>query len=619
MNKLNIKIKTSIVLLFTTIILFIVGIMMFFQYKSSNELALLTTQKVFNQISDTVIHKIEKYDNESKQFIDIIKHSNNVDEDVKLNIRHIVFPSMLEYIKNSNYVYATYIGYRNDTFYEIINLNLSSEIKKKLKVSSSARWLIIKHLKKNTKMMRYEEILDENLLSLSFKEKETFYKSSQRPWYKKANKSESSIKTNPYFFSTLKQYGVTYARVINKTKGTVLGLDISLESFNKLLKEQNLVEGSAAFIFKQNGEVLAQFDDISNKFITNLSNTYAKSFINNKKVLDVNKQVLINIKGIEYLKYTTLLNSNLGGKDYLTILSPHSTIMKPYKDKIYEALVITALVLFLFIFPLVFYAIDLIVKPILELEKENLKISKGNFKNVRKVPSFMIEIASLSTSLVNMAASIEDLTTNLEAKIKKRTKEVEEKNKNIANLLNNAGQGFLYFNREMIVGNEVSKETVRIFNKNIVGENIIQILFPNDKEEEDLITSTMLYILDQDESKRDILISLLKKEFEINNCFIEFEYKVLNNDTFMLILTDITHKKDLDQQIKDEQQILKMVVEAVSSIEQFKEVKSAYESMILNINNFKSLDKLSSLRMEIHTYKGLFAQKKHAAYCKRVT
>lgn len=607
MNKLNIKIKTSVVLLFSSIILTIVTIMMLFQYKASHELAIITTQKVFDKISNNVINKIKTYDNESKQFIDLLKQINDIDQIPKLSTKHLIFPVMTEYIKNSNYVYATYIGYKNNSFYEIINLNLSKSIKKNLKVPSNARWLIIKHIKTNSEMIRYEEVLDKNLNKLTFKEKRTSYKTSQRPWYKKAIETNTAIKTDPYFFSTLKEYGVTYARAINKTKGTVLGLDISLKSFNQLLEDKDLVKGSASFIFRGNGEVLAQYNGISNKLITNLNKNYSDIFITNKQVLDLNKHVLKKINGIEYIKYTTLLKSDFGGKDYLTILSPNDKIMEPYIEKIYEALIITAIVLFIFVFPIVFYSIDLIVKPILALEKEHLKISNGKFNDVKIVPSFMIEISSLSDSLVKMSDSLEDLTHNLENKIKARTKEVEEKNKNIATLLNNAGQGFLYFDRNMIIGKEISKEALRIFNKDIVGENIIKLLFPAD--EESLITSTMLYILDEEEERSGILISLLKKEFLINDQFIEFEYKILNKNTFMLILTDITDKKDLDQQIKDEQQILKMVVETVRSIEQFKELKNDYESMISNIENLKSLDKLSSLRMEIHTFKGLFAQK----------
>ena len=204
---------------------------------------------------------------------------------------------------------------------------------------------------------------------------------------------------------------------------------------------------------------------------------------------------------------------------------------------------------------------------------------------------------------------IEELNKGLELKVKERTADLVKTKKDILQLLNNAGQGFLYFNRDMIIGNEVSKEALRIFDQNIVTKNIMELLYPADKEKQEFNKGTMLDILDGDEMMSEVMLSLLQKEFTINNQFIEIEYKVLDEDTFMLILTDITASKELDQKIKDEQQVLKMVVETVTSIEQFTEVKNDYEEMISKIDKLKVLENLSSLRMEIHTYKGLFAQK----------
>jgi len=607
MYKINLKIKTLVAILFSFLIILIVGIMMYLQYKTSHDLVHINTHKVFDRISDNVTHKINTYDLQSKSFIDLLKQIEGLDEKPEISKKHLIAPAMIEYMRASTYAYSTYIGYKNDNFYQIINLDIADTIQNTLGLPLNARWLILKHIKTNNKMIRYEKSFDKDLKELSFEEKSTLYVTTQRPWYKKAIKTKSSIKTNPYLFATLKEYGVTYARVIDKTKGTVLGLDIALRSFSTLLKDKDLVKGSASFIFRQDGSILGQFDEISNKAIKNLKTEYKDIFIKDNKILDLNKHVLIYIKGKEYIKHTTLLKSSFGSKDYLTILSPHDIIMRPHVEKIYETLFITAFMLFLFVLPLIFYFTDLIVKPIVKLEKENLKIAKGNFKEVKEIPSFMIEISSLSSSLVKMSSSLQDLTHNLENKIKIRTEEIEEKNTNIANLLNNAGQGFLYFDKKMRIGKEVSKEALRIFNEDIVGKNILKLLFHT--KDQDLIQKNMLYILEQEEEKSEILLTLLKKEVLIHNKFIELDYKILNKDTFMLILTDISDKKELDQQIKEEQQILKMVVEAIKSIEQFKEIKKDYENVILNIDAFKTLDTLSNLRMQIHTYKGLFAQK----------
>jgi len=191
----------------------------------------------------------------------------------------------------------------------------------------------------------------------------------------------------------------------------------------------------------------------------------------------------------------------------------------------------------------------------------------------------------------------------------KLTEKLHSTNEKTNTLLNNAGQGFLYFDQDMLVGAEYSREVYNIFNQDIKDKNIATLLYPNDTQKAKFLEMTLKSILNDEPMRQEILISLLETEFEFNNKFIEIEYKVINDHNFMLILTDITSKKELDQKIKDEQQILKMVVEVVITKEQFLEVKKDYEDFIQHLDKFKTLDNLSELRKEIHTYKGLFAQK----------
>ena len=185
---------------------------------------------------------------------------------------------------------------------------------------------------------------------------------------------------------------------------------------------------------------------------------------------------------------------------------------------------------------------------------------------------------------------------------------IEESNDRVKTLLNNAGQGFLYFDKNMTIGKEYSLEAKRIFKQNIEAKNITQLLI-EDEDDRIFLQSTLQDILQSDEMTQEILISLLKNEFKIYDAFIKVEYKVLNKESFMMILTDITPSKELAQKVKDEQQVLKMVVETVTTIEQFLSIQNDYEKFISNINSYKKIEKLSDMRKEIHTYKGLFSQK----------
>ena len=204
---------------------------------------------------------------------------------------------------------------------------------------------------------------------------------------------------------------------------------------------------------------------------------------------------------------------------------------------------------------------------------------------------------------------VEDLTKNLEKKVKERTSDLATAKHEIQELLDNVGQGFMYFDNNMKIGSEYSKETLKILGEDMIGQKISNLLFDDIYQSEEFEETIIDIFEEEDEDMQEVLLSLLPSEILIHNKFIELQYKVLNNTQMMLILTNITSEKELSQQIKEEQQTLKMVVETATSMEQFLEVTSAYKKLIAKIDTFKSIDMLASLAREIHTYKGLFAQK----------
>ena len=204
---------------------------------------------------------------------------------------------------------------------------------------------------------------------------------------------------------------------------------------------------------------------------------------------------------------------------------------------------------------------------------------------------------------------VEDLTKNLEIKVEKRTAQLATKKHEIQELLDNVGQGFMHFDKNMKIGSEYSKETLHILGDNISGKNISTLLFEESFKAEEFEETVKDIFDEEDDDMQEVLVSLLPEEIMIKDKFIELQYKVLSDTQMMLILTNITSQKELSQKIKEEQQTLKMVVETATSMEQFLEVSEEYKKLIAKIDTFKTLEMLPQLAREIHTYKGLFAQK----------
>ena|GEM_PF-692461 len=548
MSKFSLKIKTSIVVLFSFIVFFIVGTMMFFQYKSSNEFAILTTQKIFDRISDKVINQIQTYDTQSVGFVSLVQKIKNSDNLPDISQPHTLLPVITEYISNANYVYGIYLGFKNDNFYIIYNLNLSKKMREAQKAPQDARWLIKKNILRDGKYISYKQFVDANFNTISTVTLPTKYQPTKRPWYKDATNTNLIIKTNPYIFSSLQEPGVTYAQNISSKNSTVLSLDITLSSLSELLSTQNLVKGSASFIFKDDGKLIGQFDEISNKKVKNINEQYPDEFIKNGKVLDLEEQKIVTIHGVEYLKYTTQLKSDFKSKDYLTILSPIEPILQPYKDKIYETLAITLFTLFIIVMPIIFYMIKLIVKPILELQNENKKIEEGRFEDIKPVESFMIEISSLSNSLVSMSNAIEESHRTLESKVEIRTSQLALEKENVEQILANILLPVLITSKEkrtIVYANRFAQDLYETTQEDIIDSQLDKIYTLTNGPQEIIKQITQTGRVD---ALEEHITTNTGKEFIGLLSVTPITYN--DEECYIGMTVDITKQKDMENEVR---------------------------------------------------------------------
>jgi len=74
-----------------------------------------------------------------------------------------------------------------------------------------------------------------------------------------------------------------------------------------------------------------------------------------------------------------------------------------------------------------------------------------------------------------------------------------------------------------------------------------------------------------------LILSLLPSELIINKRAILIVYKIISDNKVMIILTNITDNKKLQNKIKREQGIQKMIVTIVSDSSHFYEIKEGFE------------------------------------------
>ncbi len=206
----------------------------------------------------------------------------------------------------------------------------------------------------------------------------------------------------------------------------------------------------------------------------------------------------------------------------------------------------------------------------------------------------------------------------VQKKLENRTKQLAEVLHKVRNLLDHAGQGFVSFGQELKVAAEYSAECVTIFKKEIAEESIAKLLYPIDEKQEEFVTNVLKKIFTVEDSfLRETYFTLLPNEVVIDCTYIKVDYKFIHKDShkeIMLILTDVTKVRKMEEQIQEEKDILSMVVKVVTQYNDFSDAVEGYtvfctEELPGIVKADCSIsEKLSTMFRIMHTWKGTFAQ-----------
>lgn len=403
-KKFYIKIRPTISVILVLLIASVISFTLILQYNFSLDLAKNATKDNFSQISEKLEQRLENLDKRHNDLISILQLYKQIDKTPEKNKRHPLLKLITTALDNNKHIYALYVGHKDDSFYEVINLNISERLRKKYHAKKDDRWLIVKIYKENGLTIRYDEYLNKDLKQLRSTRTKSTYRPTLRPWYKQAIKDKSIIRTEPYLFTNLNSLGVTYAKKTNN-QNSVIGLDLSLESLDNFLKNQLLIEKQNIYLVKKGAKVISKAGiNLKQKELNKLLKNKIENLINNNTNL---KSFIMQIDNIDYFIHFSKIKSIYKNKDYLLITVPQDIIMQPYTDRIFYSFLMT-LALLTFTIPLIWYSTKVLVTPIEKLEKQNNKILKREFTKVKDINTNIKELDELSKSLVNMSKSLKD-------------------------------------------------------------------------------------------------------------------------------------------------------------------------------------------------------------------
>ena len=231
---------------------------------------------------------------------------------------------------------------------------------------------------------------------------------------------------------------------------------------------------------------------------------------------------------------------------------------------LFQTIVTTVLVFFIFRY-LITSHINRMVEYAISLDLNKLK-ALGDLKLNRKVLKHPDELDQLVNSINKMKKNLQinhekliDYSKNLEYKIRDATKEINEEKNKIGTLLNNIQVSIFVIGSDFLILPPVSDFSEFLFNRNIVGLHISQVLFFNFKKgtrQYIELSLTFKKIFETNINEFEELKSKLPKkvtipdQFEKRGKILKLSYKAISdgNDTIeklMCTAEDITDSENL--------------------------------------------------------------------------
>lgn len=187
--------------------------------------------------------------------------------------------------------------------------------------------------------------------------------------------------------------------------------------------------------------------------------------------------------------------------------------------------------------------------------------------------------------------------------------------------LDNIDQGLLTFSADLVIHPDYSFECHKIFGKSIEGDFFPGLLFPDNDQEMNFMIQTLKEIFNcKDSFRTKVYISLLPTELELQNRVMSLEYKLVDNlynpadQSIMVIITEITDKKQLEHKVKEDEGLIRMVAYVAANSDSFMECVRDYQYFYGSklhelLQSHQSVtEKRMNIYREIHTFKGSFAQ-----------
>ena len=197
----------------------------------------------------------------------------------------------------------------------------------------------------------------------------------------------------------------------------------------------------------------------------------------------------------------------------------------------------------------------------------------------------------------------------LKATVEERTAAYRQSLRQIQNLLNNTGQGFLSCDASLQIQPQYSAACLDIFRQQQLAGDLPQLLSAGDPKLVTLYRDVLSEVLQapQADGMANLYLSLLPAERVFLQQNYQMCYRKISEDQLMVIMTDITAERTLQRALQQQQAEAQFIVYALKHRTEVQQTLRSFANFLLQAKLDPELA-LPELRRQLHTFKGLLSQ-----------
>jgi len=400
------------------------------QFEKMGEIILHEANSNYEYTGKQVAASIQAIYTPAKNQTEILAQSMPIPGDeLDERLKHIAY--LAKAIGSIPSATSAFIGYANGEFFLLRKYQQSSVATALFHAPADTAWVVqstsLKHKKLVEHVISFNKLLQETSRK---KIPRRHFDPREALWYKSAMSSPGHVNvTEPYYFFTNHQIGVTYSQKISNTDA-VIGIDIELPTILQTLENNKLTPSSNIALIDENAQILALKYGNQTPFrpqiIADKDGSHHLS-----KLIEQNVPVLNTVLKMKTAKESLSESIDVDGETWSTyrqhIDIPGGTpltliIASPHKELLADIIAMKqqSMLLFCLLFALAilftFLLSKRISRPMVELAEEANKIAHFDFQSPVNIKSHIKEISDLAASMSGMKSTIQsflDIASNL--------------------------------------------------------------------------------------------------------------------------------------------------------------------------------------------------------------